>query len=221
MGQFQSERWVNFVGLNSFNYIREHDFLKRFFLFCALLFFMVTPVAFLTPLQVTRSFGGDVWRLTAVEMAFSSGMIGGGLIIAAWGGLKNKVHTVALASMAMGVFTFALGVVPIFWIYLGFMAISGIAMPFFNTPAMVLLQEKVEPDYLGRVFGIMGMISSSMMPLGMLVFGPIADVVKIEGLLVITGILMFVLSFFLLGSKVLVEAGKPTPKPSLEDAGAP
>ena len=200
-----------------FDYIGKHDFLIRYFLYFAVLLFLVTPVAFLSPLQVTRSFGGDVWRLTAIEIAFSSGMIGGGILIAYWGGLQNRVRTIALAGMLMGVFTFALGVTPVFWIYLGFMAVSGVAMPFFNTPAMVMLQEKVEPDYLGRVFGVMGMISSSMMPLGMLVFGPLADTVKIEWLLIITGILIAVQSFFLLGNKVLIEAGKPMPKPSPGD----
>jgi DHA3 family macrolide efflux protein-like MFS transporter len=109
----------------------------------------------------------------------------------------------------VGICTLALGVVPIFWLYLMFMVITGISIPFFNTPSMVLLQEKVEPDFLGRVFGVMGMISSSMMPLGMLVFGPIADIIRIEWLLIGTGFLMFIQSFFLIGSKDLVEAGKP------------
>lgn len=84
-------------------------------------------------------------------------------------------------------------------------------MPFFNTPSAVLLQEKVEPDYLGRVFGVLGMISSSMMPLGMLIFGPLADVVEIEWLLRLTGLLMFIQGFFLLGSRALVKAGEPAP----------
>ena len=43
----------------------------------------------------------------------------------------------------------------------------------------------------------------------MLVFGPIADAIAIEWLLVGTGILLFMIGFFLVGSMVLVEAGKP------------
>ncbi|MBA9088667.1 hypothetical protein FHR92_005185 [Fontibacillus solani] len=50
-----------------------------------------------------------------------------------------------------------------------------------------------------------------MMPLGMLIFGTLADVVKIEWMLMLTGLLMFILGFFLLGSKVLVKAGEPVP----------
>jgi MFS transporter, DHA3 family, macrolide efflux protein len=195
-------------------YIKNHDFVKKFFLFFAFFFVLSAPAAFLTPLQVTRSFGNDVWRLTAIEMVFSIGMILGGALMASWGGFKNKVHTMTLASLMFGIFTFALGMVPVFWIYLVFMGIIGIAMPIFNTPATVLLQEKVESDYLGRVFGVLGMISTSMMPLGMLVFGPISDVIKIEWLLIGTGILLTIQSFFLLSSKVLLEAGKPDLKES-------
>lgn len=53
------------------------------------------------------------------------------------------------------------------------------------------------------------MISTSMMPLGMLIFGPISDSIKIEWMLIGTGILIFIQGFFLIGSKVLREAGKP------------
>jgi DHA3 family macrolide efflux protein-like MFS transporter len=195
-----------------FHYIKDHLFLKRFFLFFSLYFVLVAPAAFLTPLQVTRSFGEDVWRLTAIEITFSIGMMLGGLLIASWEGFKNKVHTMVLSTMVFGISTFALGVIPIFWIYLVFMGLIGVAMPFFSTPSNVLIQEKVEEDFLGRVFGVIGMISSSMMPLGMLIFGPIADVISIEILLIGTGLLLVVQGIFLLGDKALIEAGKPSIK---------
>lgn len=190
-------------------YIRNHHFLKQLFLFFGVFFVLMAPAAFLTPLQVARSFGDDVWRLTAIEIAFSVGMMVGGGVIASWGGFKNKIHTMTLASLLMGLCTFALGIVPIFGIYLVFMAVFGVAMPLFNTPTTVLLQEKVDESYLGRIFGVFGMISTSMMPIGMLIFGPLADVVKVEWLLVGTGMLILILSLFLGGNKVLLETGKP------------
>lgn len=193
-------------------YIKQHAFLKSFFIFFAIFFVLMAPAAFLTPLQVTRSFGDDVWRLTAIEIAFSVGMMAGGGIIASWGGFKNKVYTMAIASLIMAVSTFALGIVPVFWIYLAIMAVFGVAMPIFNTPTTVMLQEKVDENYLGRIFGVFGMISTSMMPIGMLIFGPLADVIKIEWLLVGTGLFMLVLTVFFARNKRLVEAGMPLPK---------
>ncbi|RAR43288.1 MFS transporter [Paenibacillus sp. MDMC362] len=193
-------------------YIKQHAFLKSFFIFFAIFFVLMAPAAFLTPLQVTRSFGDDVWRLTAIEIAFSVGMMAGGGIIASWGGFKNKVYTMAIASLIMAVSTFALGIVPVFWIYLAIMAVFGVAMPIFNTPTTVMLQEKVDENYLGRIFGVFGMISTSMMPIGMLIFGPLADVVKIEWLLVGTGLFMLVLTVFFARNKRLIEAGMPLPE---------
>jgi len=203
--------------LKGLRYIKDHEYARKFFVFCAFFFFLTAPGAFLTPLQVARSFGDEIWRLTAIEVVFSTGMILGGVILAAWGGFQNKIHTMTLSCLVIGFCTFALGVVPDFWIYLFMMWLIGVALPFFNTPSMVLLQEKVEEDYLGRVFGVFTMIFSSMMPLGMLVFGPISDMVKIEWLLMGTGLLLFIQAFYLVGSKALVEAGKPVPKASAEE----
>ncbi|TRZ39539.1 MFS transporter [Niallia circulans] len=191
------------------SYVNSHSFLKSFFVFFAIFFVLMAPAAFLTPLQVTRSFGSDVWRLTAVELAFSIGMIAGGGIIAAWGGFRNKISTMTLASVIMGVCTLTLGIAPSFWLYLIFMGVFGIAMPIFNTPTTVLLQEKISEEYLGRVFGVLGMISTSMMPIGMLIFGPLADIIRIEWLLIGTGLFMLVLTVFLSRNKALIEAGEP------------
>lgn len=203
--------------MEGIRYIRRHEFVKKFFVYCALFMFLAAPAAFLTPLQVARSFGPEVWRLTAIEIAFSIGMMLGGLLMSSWGGFPNRVHSMTLAAFVFGACTLALGLVPLFWIYLLFMFLTGTAMPLFNIPSTVLLQEKVEVDFLGRVFGVLTMISSSMMPLGMLVFGPAADIIAIETLLIGTGILLSVQAFFLVGNKVLQEAGKPRVVPAKTD----
>src|SRR5690606_5218132 len=162
------------------------------------------------------TFGEDVWRLTGIEIAFSVGMIIGGLVMASWGGFKNKIHSMTLSCLIVGACTVALGLVPNFWVYLIFMGLFGVAMPMFNAPSTVLLQEKVEGDYLGRVFGVLGMISSIMMPLGMLIFGPLSDIIEIEWLLIFSGVMMFIQAFFLIGNKALIEAGKPVLKLNIE-----
>jgi len=194
-----------------FSYIQNHAFIKRLFLYFSLAFLMAAPVSFLSPLQVARSFGEDVWRLTAIEIAFSIGMIGGGLWIASWGGFKNRIHSIAFAIGAMGLCTFGMGVIPNFWIYLFLMGLVGLVIPLLNAPSMTLLQEKVEEDFLGRVFGVQSMVASSMMPLGMLIFGPLADRMAIEILMAVSGVFLMVVAFFAIRDRVLLEAGKPEP----------
>jgi DHA3 family macrolide efflux protein-like MFS transporter len=210
-GKALQDQKLNYLGdmYEGIKYIKNHNFIKTLFIFCAVYFILIAPLAFLTPLQVARSFGNDVWRLTIIEVVYALGMMLGGLIMASWGGLKNKLHTMVLSTFVIAVSTFALGLIHVFWIYTFMMGIIGLVLPVFNTPFTVLLQQKVEADFLGRVFGVLTMISSSIMPLAMIGYGPAADFIKIEWLLLVTGLLMLVQSFVMLKNKVLFEAGKP------------
>lgn len=189
------------------SYIKNHGYLKNFFIFCAFFFFLIAPGAFLTPLQVAKSYGDEVWRLTAIEVAFSIGMMLGGVLISLWKGFKNKIHTMAFATFIMGFSTFLLGLTPLFWIYLGIMFIYGIVIPIYHTPTTVLLQHQVEEEFHGRVFGVLSMIASSTVPMSMLLFGPLADLVKVEWILLTSGFLLLVLSFFFVRNKSLLYHG--------------
>ena len=190
-------------------YIHQHAFIKHLFIYCAFYFVLVAPVAFLSPLQTTRSYGSDVWRLTAIEVAFSGGMMLGGLLIAWWGGFANKMHSMILSMLLNALYIIALGLKPPFWSYLALMAAIGISMPLFNTPFTVLLQQRVDENYLGRVFSVFTMISSSVMPLAMLFFGPLADNMSIEWLLIGTGALMLIEGWMMSANRRLVAEGLP------------
>jgi DHA3 family macrolide efflux protein-like MFS transporter len=190
------------------NYIKNHRYVLRMIILSAVFLFFFTPAAFLTPLQVTRNFGNDVWRLSAIEITFSIGMMLGGILIGVWGGFKNRIYTMSLSCALCGILAIGLGIVPNFWLYLAIMAIMGISLPLWNAPSMVLLQITVEPAFMGRVLSVFTMVSSTMMPLGMVIFGPVADTVSIDILLVGTGIVVTLLTIPLLTSKTLHEAGK-------------
>ena len=173
-------------------YIRENRTIKTLFIFFAFVSFLVAPVAFLSPLLVTRSFGDEVWRLTANEVTFFVGSIIGGIIMTAWGGFKNHFRTIGLSCILWAVLFTGLGLTNVFTVYLVFMFLAGIPMPMLNVPTTTLLQEMVRPDMQGRVFGVQQLIMNTIMPLGMLVFGPIADLISIEILLVLASALMAV-----------------------------
>lgn len=199
-----------------FRYIGRHRYLLNFFIFCALFFLMAAPMAFLTPLQVARNYGDDVWRLSAIEITFSIGMMAGGLLMATWGGFKNRTRSMALGFFAMGITTAAFGFRLPFWLYMAVMGVCGLSMPLFNTPAMVLVQERVEAGVLGRVFGVFTMMSSSLMPAGMLIFGPLADILPIEWLLLGTGVVIATISLLFISNKPLLAAGEPVRREAAE-----
>ncbi len=194
-------------------YIGQHALIKRLFFFFAISFFLIAPVAFLSPLLVARSFGEEVWRLTANEITFFGGSILGGVIMTAWGGFKNRVRTIGFAFILWGVLFAGLGIARDFIFYLVLMTLSGLPMPFMNASIVTLLQETVDPNVQGRVFSVQGLIMSTVMPLGMLFFGPLADVVSIELLLVVSGVPMALagLWLFMKGLPItpLPEAAQP------------
>ncbi|WP_434348103.1 MFS transporter [Myxococcus virescens] len=198
---------------DGFRYIRGHAHLVPFFGYLGFIMVLITPAAFLTPLQTARSFGDEVWRLSAIEMVFSVGMMLGGAGLAAWGGFTSRMRTMVASNLIMGACTVALGVVPHFGVYLAAMGIFGVALPLYNTPAMVMLQERVEPAYLGRVISVMTMLSTSLMPLSMLLFGPLAEVVSIERLLQITGVLVILLGLLTPLHRRLMSFGEPKSPP--------
>lgn len=173
-------------------YIGGHATIKKLFVFFAFIFFLITPVVFLTPLLVTRTYGEEVWRLTANEITFFVGSIIGGALMTAWGGFKNHFRTIGFACVIWGLLFAGLGLAREFTLYLFIMFLCGLPMPMFNAPVMTLLQERVEPDMQGRIFGVMGLISNTMMPLGMVLFGPLADVVSVELLLVVSSVLLVI-----------------------------
>jgi len=189
-------------------YIKKHGLVLRLVIFLAIFMILISPAAFLTPLQIVRNFGDEVWRLSALEVVYAGGMLLGGIIIATWGGFKNKILTMAFAGFICGLATMFLGITPIFWLYIGIVIFWGISEPFFVTPMNVLTQTSVEPKFMGRVMSVFNMVESSMLPFSMLVFGPIADKISIDIILIVTGIAIMLLSFLILSNKTLRKAGK-------------
>jgi DHA3 family macrolide efflux protein-like MFS transporter len=189
-------------------YIKNHPYVLKLIILPAIYLFLFTPAGLLKPLQVTRNFGADVWRLGAIEIIFSAGMMIGGILIGMWGGFKNRIFTISLSCVLCGLLAAGLGFTPSFWLYIIIMALLGLVQPLFNAPTMVLLQTSVEPAFMGRVISVVSMVISVVNPLGMIVFGPLADSVSINTILIITGLFTIILGIFILTDKTLREAGK-------------
>jgi DHA3 family macrolide efflux protein-like MFS transporter len=202
------------------SYIRRHPFALAFTVIGIVFSVLATPSALLTPLQVTRQFGADPWRLGALEVAFAVGMMAGGLLIGVWGGLKNRAMTMALACVCYGGGVIGLGLLGNFWVYLAFMAFIGVSMPLFNAPSMAVMQARIDPNFMGRVFSVLMMTGALAMPAGMVLFGPLADVVDIRWLLVVTGVAIMMLAAVFVANRAIREAGllpEPAPAPAASE----
>lgn len=175
---------------DGFFYAWHRPLLKQLIICYGVSFILITPAAFLTPIMLERSFGNDVWLLTIHEIVWTVGMLVGGAYIAWRGAFKDKPAVIAYTLVGFGVAFACLGIAPNFMIYLVFMGLSGLMLPFFTTAETVLIQETVEPAMMGRVFSILQITALTAMPIAMLGFGPLADVVPIEGILIVTGAML-------------------------------
>ncbi|MCA0332137.1 MAG: MFS transporter [Actinobacteria bacterium] len=204
------------------SYVRAHPVVLRVLLLFAAVYFLCAPPAYLTPLMVARTFGSDVWLLTANEIAFGAGMLAGGAVVALTGGRHDRVRLVLLSSAAFGATTIGMGLSGavfgwpgIFWLFLGFILVCGVSIAYFSTASTTLFQEQVEPEMMGRVFSLNSIIWSLGMPVGMLLFGPLSDVVSVEWLLIGTGLAT-------LAATAIAAVGAPAaPAPEPERSTAP
>ncbi|MGL4483629.1 MAG: MFS transporter [Anaerovoracaceae bacterium] len=193
-------------------YTKEHPFLMHLLIYYCILFFLVTPAAFLSPLMIERSFGPEVWRLTVNEITWTAGALLGGLYVSIKGSFKDYFVVLAVTTLCFGVAFGLLGLAPNFALYLVVMTIAGIFMPIFSTAEYVIIQTSVDEKIMGRVFSLMGIIATATMPLGMLVFGPLGDIIKIEYLMIGTGIGMIALSPYILRCRKEVSCSEKSDK---------
>ncbi len=166
-------------------------------LWCGFAFtFVFSPISALFPIMTLGHFGGTTGDAAMAEIVFSVGMIAGSALLASWGGFKNRAFTVVAATALYGVATFGAGLLGTggFSLFLAASFLMGFSSPFYSGPQTALMQERVPPEFLGRVFGLYGAIMSWALPLGLAGSSLFADVVGAPAWFVGAGTAMVVLA---------------------------
>ena len=76
------------------------------------------------------------------------------------------------------------------------MLIYGVALTIIQTATTTLIQEKADVSTQGRVFGLMGSMYAGFLPAGMAVFGPLADVVPLQWIMIGSGAALILVAAF-------------------------
>jgi DHA3 family macrolide efflux protein-like MFS transporter len=164
--------------------------------------FLFNPAGMLMPLLVTNHFSGNAWHLSLIESGWGIGMIAGSLLLSAWGGFKRQVFTCMTGLIGMGVGALMIGLAPgtAFFLAVAANTLAGVFNPICNGPVLALLQTRVEPSIQGRVFTLVSSGCAAMMPLGMILAAPVADLLGIQFWFITAGVVtagMGVAGFFL------------------------
>ena len=172
------------------SYIWRHRQLRRLIICFLFVFLFATPAFTMSHLVIVRTFGDEVWRLTANEIVWSSAMIAGGIFVSVKGKFRNKPKTIAICNIGFGVAFGLLGMSWSFTSFLVFMGMAGLFLPVVTTAQTVFVQETVPANMLGRVFAVIQIIMMGTVPVAVLFFGPLADAVRIETILLISSTLL-------------------------------
>jgi len=152
-------------------------------------FFGVPALSFM-PLLVTNHFQMGALELGWLQTAVGIGVLGGGLLLSAWGGGRSRVMAMLSALVLQGVGVLLMGGAPAsaFAIALVGNLLCGLARPVIDGLMFAILQSLVPSEMLGRVFSLMMSACAAMAPLGLLIAGPVVDRVGVQFWFVLTGL---------------------------------
>jgi DHA3 family macrolide efflux protein-like MFS transporter len=178
------------------SYTFTHELVRWVMVVFGVVFLLIVAPSNLSTLMLVRNWGSDVWLLTVLELSFGIGMVIGGGLMALFANKLDRITTIIATSVAFGVLAVVMGFSTNLILFFSLFFFIGVIVPAFSTSAMTLLQETVEPERQGRVFGFVGIVMAVAMPIGMAVLGPLADVVSVESILIGTGAATVVIAAF-------------------------
>lgn len=158
------------------------------------------PLGSLFPLLVRTHFIGEAWHNSVVEFVFSGGLLVSSAIIGVWGGMKKRFLMASLGVALMGVTALISGMLPStqtgFWIFTVCCFFMGSSGTFLNVPTMSYTQETIAPEMMGKVFSLMMTAMTLSMPIGLLLAGPVSELVGVDTWFLWSGVALIVTAVF-------------------------
>ncbi len=189
MGTLAASVWEDFK--EGLRYVRRWPGLMALLFMALFLNMIIGPAFSLLPLLVRDFFGGGALQLGWFNSTFGVGAVLGGVILGIWGGFKKKIHTSQLGLIGIAIGTGIVGfatetmMVPA----IGGILLVGIMISLTNGPINAVLQSSVDPAMQGRVFTLVGSLASAMSPLGLILAGPLAELISIQFWFILSSVL--------------------------------
>ncbi len=180
--------------------------------------FTIIPAFSLLPLLVKNYFGGGALQLSWMEASMGIGMFAGGALLGIWGGFERKILTTLLGLLGMGIGTLLIALAPAayFPLAVGGVLLVGIMSPIMMGPFFAIIQSRVEPEMQARVLSLLQSIGAGVVPLGLLVAGPVSDRLGIQPWFLLGGALcvLIALSGLFVPAVMNIEATRPASLPT-------
>ncbi|ECL7021590.1 MFS transporter [Listeria monocytogenes] len=173
---------------SGFSYIHHHKTMFMMFKNYALYILLSVPSGFLIVLFVERNFQKGYTYLSIIEIIGFLGMFLGGILFTTYKKTKNIFKVFSVGIICYGIFSSLLGFFKMFWLFSCFMFLVSFFIPIIQSAMITYLQANTKPELQGRIFSVLSAIFSGVMPLGMLIFGPLADIISMKQLFLFCGV---------------------------------
>ncbi len=182
--------------------VRNQYGLSWLFLLSTLATFVIMPVSVLFPLMTLNHFAGNAFQVSLVEVSWG----GGALLAGALLGLKkyrwNEILLINGMYIALGLTFLFSGLLPVsgFIWFAVLTALGGVCGSLYFATFTTVIQSRIDPGVMGRVFSFY--MSFSMLPsmIGLLSTGFLADSIGLGNTFIISGgflCLIGIISFFI------------------------
>lgn len=177
---------------DGFYILKENKGLFALLLIGTLYMLVYMPINALYPLISMEYFKGTPMHVSITEIAYASGMLIGSMLLGLFGSYKKRIILITASIFMMGASLTISGLLPPsgFVVFALCCAIMGLSVPFYSGVQTALFQERIKPEYLGRVFSLIGSIMSLAMPVGLILSGLFADRIGVSNWFLISGILI-------------------------------
>ena len=175
--------------------------LSQVFLYSIIVVFFMVPISVLFPLMTLDYFNGTELQTGIIEAIWSVGALVGGAIMGAKVYKVNRVGLINWMYLIMGAaFLFSGLLSPTGFVWFAVLtAISGVSGAVYHSSFTGILQTKIEPSALGRVFSMYFTVALIPAMLGLIGIGFIADTIGLNTSFFISGaiiILIGTIAFF-------------------------
>lgn len=150
------------------------------------------PLGSLFPLLVRAHYMGGAWHNAVVELVFSGGLLVSSFAIGIWGSSGKRFLMISLSILALGAAASVSGGLPAagFWGFVICCFFMGASGTFFHVPLMAYIQETVAPEMMGKVFSLLTAAMTLATPFGLLIAGPVSEVIGVDQWFLWSGLLM-------------------------------
>ncbi len=168
--------------------------LSLVFLYSIIILFFIIPISVLFPLMTIDYFNGTGFQAGIIEAIWSVGALAGGAVMGAKVYKVNRVGLINWSYILLGAAFMASGMLSpngFLW-FAVFTGLSGIAGAVYNSAFTGLVQTKIDPAALGRVFSTFYAIALLPSMLGLIGIGSIADSIGLNTSFIISGLIIII-----------------------------